>query len=54
MKNIKLNIDNYEDRMSVIRALINAGYKVWTENKVDDLGGELFFVCFEVRKVSIS
>lgn len=44
LESINFQIDNYDDRQNMIRALANAGYKVWCEEKPLTMGKD-YFVC---------
>lgn len=52
-----VRINYYEDRNNVITALVNAGYKVWTEERKAEIGGEYpmnkkdYWVCWEESEV---
>jgi len=46
-KTIKLKIHAQEDRLNIIAALANNGYKVWVEEEKDNIYNVTYFVIFE-------
>ena len=48
MKEIKLKIQKQQDRENMVTALANSGYKVWIEEKTDNLYNYTYYVIFEL------
>lgn len=50
---IRVNIQAWQDRENVVKALAHAGYKVWVEEKKDGqmYGRTKMMVCFERTQI---
>lgn len=53
-KIIKLKINSAKDRVDIIIALANSGYKVWVEKEEHKSwrGGDKYFVVLELKKLN--
>lgn len=43
----RIKISTYTDRMDMVRALANAGHKVWVEEADTFPHGTNYYICFE-------
>ena len=56
MKNIKLQINDYNERTALLSALAVSGFKTWIRTfkpEPGNFGAERYYVCFEVADDSV-
>ena len=50
---IKLRIQNQDDREKIVLALVNNGYRVWVEEDDYSQSKTLFYVIFEIDETEL-